>query len=172
VGHADAASLTVLAGVLRNGFLHTAIREQGGAYGGGASQDSMNAAFRFYSYRDPRLSDTLNDFDQSIAWVLETQHEWRVIEEAILGVVSSLDKPSSPAGTAKQHFHDALFGRSPAQHARFRQAVLGVTAADLIRVAEQYLKPEQASIGIVTHSGEAAQYESLCERDGIEIITL
>ncbi len=172
VGHADAASLTVLAGVLRNGFLHTAIREQGGAYGGGASQDSMNAAFRFYSYRDPRLSDTLDDFDQSIAWVLETQHEWRVIEEAILGVVSSLDKPSSPAGTAKQHFHDALFGRSPAQHARFRQEVLGVTAADLIRVAEQYLKPEQASIGIVTHSGEAAQYESLCERDGIEIITL
>ncbi|MDP5071116.1 MAG: peptidase M16, partial [Congregibacter sp.] len=32
-GHADAAALTVLAGYLRNGFLHRAIREQGGAYG-------------------------------------------------------------------------------------------------------------------------------------------
>ncbi|MCK4675516.1 MAG: insulinase family protein, partial [Gammaproteobacteria bacterium] len=31
--HADAAALSVLGGFLRNGYLHTAIREQGGAYG-------------------------------------------------------------------------------------------------------------------------------------------
>ena len=49
VQHPDAAPLTVLGGVLRNGFLHRTIREQGGAYGGGASQDSGIAAFRFYS---------------------------------------------------------------------------------------------------------------------------
>ncbi|HBO14674.1 MAG TPA: peptidase M16, partial [Halieaceae bacterium] len=59
VGHPDAAALTVLAAYLRNGFLHRAIREQGGAYGGGASQDSSIAAFRFFSYRDPRLTETL-----------------------------------------------------------------------------------------------------------------
>ncbi|MBT8148475.1 MAG: peptidase M16, partial [Gammaproteobacteria bacterium] len=171
-GHADAAPLTVLAGLMRNGFLHTAVREQGGAYGGGASQDSMNAAFRFYSYRDPRLCGTLDDFDQSIAWVLETRHEWRAIEEAILGVVSSLDKPSSPAGTAKQHYHDNLFGRTPQQQQRFRQAVLDVQAGDLLRVADTYLRDREASIGIVTHSGEAAQYTELCERENIRIHTL
>ncbi len=33
--HSDSAPLTVLGGFLRNGFLHRAIREQGGAYGGG-----------------------------------------------------------------------------------------------------------------------------------------
>ncbi|MGB4055087.1 MAG: insulinase family protein, partial [Porticoccaceae bacterium] len=66
--HVDAAALTVLGGVLRNGFLHRTIREQGGAYGGGASQDNQSGAFRFYSYRDPRIAGTLADFDQSIAW--------------------------------------------------------------------------------------------------------
>lgn len=45
--HPDAAALTVLGGFLPGGFLHRAIREQGGAYGGGASQDSGIAAFRF-----------------------------------------------------------------------------------------------------------------------------
>ncbi|MCG8612291.1 MAG: insulinase family protein, partial [Pseudomonadales bacterium] len=55
VEHEDSAALTVLGNFLRNGYLHRAIREQGGAYGGGAGQDSSIAAFRFYSYRDPRL---------------------------------------------------------------------------------------------------------------------
>ena len=75
VEHPDAAPLTVLGGVMRNGFLHRAIREQGGAYGGGASQDSGIAAFRFYSYRDPRLAETLQDFDASISWMLESTHD-------------------------------------------------------------------------------------------------
>ncbi len=166
-GHADAPALTVLAGLLRNGYLHTAIREQGGAYGGGASQDSSIAAFRFYSYRDPRITGTLEDFDQAIDWLLSSSHSWQVIEEAILGVISALDKPSSPAGTAKQHYYNQRFGRSIEHQAAFRNAVLDVREADLKRVTERYLQPEQASIGIVTHSGEAAQYQPLCEQMGI-----
>ena len=91
--HTDAAALSVLGGFMRNGYLHTAIREQGGAYGGGATQDTNIAAFKFYSYRDPRLSETLDDFDKAIDWVLNNEHEYRQLEEAILGVVGSMDKP-------------------------------------------------------------------------------
>ncbi|NEU33615.1 peptidase M16, partial [bacterium LRH843] len=58
VSHPDAAPLMVLAAYLRNGFLHSAIREKGGAYGGGASYDGNACSFRFYSYRDPRLAET------------------------------------------------------------------------------------------------------------------
>ena len=132
--HPDAAALTVLGGFLRNGFLHRAIREQGGAYGGGAAQDSSIAAFRFYSYRDPRLAETLQDFDLAVAWMLDTHHEYRALEEAILGVIGSMDKPSSPAGEAKQHFHNRLFGRSHATREQFRQRILAVSLDDLRRV--------------------------------------
>ena len=69
VEHPDAAALTILGDFLRNGFLHRAIRERGGAYGSGAGQDSGEAAFRFFSYRDPRLTETLDDFDASIKWL-------------------------------------------------------------------------------------------------------
>ncbi len=163
IQHADAAALTVLGGVLRNGFLHRAIREQGGAYGGGASQDSGIAAFKFYSYRDPRLAETLDDFDTAIDWMLNTRHEFRVLEEAILGVIGALDKPGSPAGEAKQHFHNRLAGRSHEQRQKFRQQILDVSLDDLQRVTQTYLQPERASTAVITSSSTQSMAETLAD---------
>lgn len=159
--HPDAAALTVLAGFLRNGFLHRAIREQGGAYGGGATQDSGTASFRFYSYRDPRLSDTLDDFRRSIDWMLSNNHEYSQLEEAILGVISSLDKPASPAGTAKHAFHNELFGRGKEERAAFRRQVLEVSIDQLKEVTARYLDPDKASIGIVSNKSRQQELEKL-----------
>ena len=138
--HIDSAALTVLGGVLRNGYLHRTIREQGGAYGGGASQDNQSGAFRFYSYRDPRIAGTLEDFDNSIDWLLEKPLGEDKIEEAVLGVIGGLDKPASPAGEAMQAFHSELNGRNKASIVQFRNRVLAVTDADLKRVASTYLR--------------------------------
>lgn len=156
-GHPDAAALTVLAAFLRNGYLHRAIREQGGAYGGGASHDANIAAFRFYSYRDPRLTETLDDFDAAIDWLLSTHHEQLALEESILGIVGSLDKPASPAGEAKKHFHEQLFDRSIQHRRQFRQRVINTQLPDLMRVAQTYLNPENASTAVITnhHTAEA-----------------
>ncbi len=150
--HPDAAILAVLGGFLRNGFLHRAIREQGGAYGGGASQDSNSASFRFYSYRDPRLQETLADFDHAVDWLLTKSHNHQALEEAVLGVVSSLDKPGSPAGEAKQAFQSRYFGRDDAFQKRFRERVLATRIEDLQRVAATYLLPERASFAVITNS--------------------
>ncbi|EAR59538.1 insulinase family protein [Neptuniibacter caesariensis] len=155
VEHPDSAALTILGDFLRNGFLHRAIREKGGAYGSGAGQDSGDAAFRFFSYRDPRLTETLDDFDASIQWLLENEHEDQKLEEAILGVVSSIDKPGSPAGEAKQAFHSLLFGRSPEQRKAFRSRILQVTLDDLKRVAKTYLLDADASVAVVTSKEQA-----------------
>ncbi len=155
VEHPDAAALTILGDFLRNGYLHRAIREKGGAYGSGAGQDSGDAAFRFFSYRDPRLTETLADFDASIKWLLENDHEEQKLEEAILGVVSSIDKPGSPAGEAKQAFHSALFGRTPEQRKAFRSRILQVTLEDLKAVARKYLLAANASVAVVTSKEQA-----------------
>ena len=151
-GHQDAAALTVLGGVLRNGFLHRAVREQGGAYGGGASQDNQSGAFRFFSYRDPRIAGTLDDFDNSISWALENPLGYDKIEEAILGVVGSLDKPGSPAGEAIQAFHSELNGRGKACSVQFRNQVLAITEADLKRVASTYLTADKAQTAVITNT--------------------
>ncbi|HAZ80726.1 MAG TPA: peptidase M16 [Porticoccaceae bacterium] len=164
-GHADAAALTVLGGVLRNGYLHRAIREQGGAYGGGASQDNQSGVFRFFSYRDPRIEGTLDDFNGSIEWLLSTSLGRAKVDEAILGVIGSLDKPSSPAGEAIQAFHAELNGRNKASSLAFRHRILAVTENDLKRVAEQYLRTKQAQIAIITNA-------DLASNTGLKTITL
>ena len=164
-GHADAAALTVLGDYLRNGFLHRAIREQGGAYGAGAGQDNGDAVFRFFSYRDPRVEGTLADFYASLTWLQEQAVDQQKLEEAILGVVSSIDKPGSPAGDARSTFFSSLFGRTPETRKAFRASILAVTGEDLLRVAAKYLKPELASVAVVTNAKTAesldASYEKL-----------
>ena len=166
-GHPDAPLLTVLAALLRNGYLHRAIREQGGAYGGGASHDGNIGAFRFFSYRDPRLQSTLEDFDASIRWFIDNQHEQRVLEEAILGIVGSLDKPGSPAGEAKKHFQETLFGRTQAHRAEFRKAVVHAQMHDLKRVAETYLLNGEASTAVIVSQETAAREGSSLEGLGL-----
>ncbi|MCN4144149.1 MAG: insulinase family protein [Thiohalomonas sp.] len=168
VGHVDAPPLTVLGGFLINGFLHRCIREQGGAYGSGANQDSANACFKFFSYRDPRLTNTLSDFDNSLAWLVDTTHDYQALEESILGVISSIDKPASPAGDAKMTFQSNLFGRNAQQRQKFRQQIIAVTIDDLVRVAKTYLIGQDASIAIVSNH----EHEDECSKLGLELITL
>jgi Zn-dependent M16 (insulinase) family peptidase len=152
VSHPDAAPLMVLAAYLRNGFLHSAIREKGGAYGGGASYDGNACSFRFYSYRDPRLAETFKDFDASLDWLLNTEHKPHQLEEAILGLIASMDKPGSPAGEAITACYALLHARTPVVRKQLRARLLAVTLDDLKRVAEQYLvqqKPVKAVVAPV-----------------------
>ena len=58
--------------------------------------------------------------DSSIMTYGKIQPQAVPLEEAILGVIGSMDKPSSPAGEGKQDFHNRLFGRSHAPHGTAR----------------------------------------------------
>lgn len=161
VSHPDAAPLMVLAGYLRNGYLHSAIREKGGAYGGGASYDGNACSFRFYSYRDPRLAETFKDFDASVQWLLNAEQQSHQLEEAILGLIASMDKPGSPAGEAITACYAYLHQRTPAFRKQLRERLLNVTLDDLKRVAQQYLVEQQPSRAVVAPAAKREALEQL-----------
>ncbi|WP_352336930.1 insulinase family protein [Psychrobacter sp. 16-MNA-CIBAN-0192] len=141
--HPDTAALMVLAPYLRNGYLHSAIRERGGAYGGGAGYDGNACAFKFFSYRDPHCAETFAHFDASIEWLLNEPQTAEQLEEAILGIVSGMDKPGSPAGEAVKACFADLHHRGIEWQRKMRAAILAVTIADLQRVAKQYLQGQK-----------------------------
>ena len=128
----------------------------------------MLGAFRMYSYRDPRLSDTLDDFDQAIHWLADNAPAAQQVEESILGVVASLDKPGSPAGEAKSAFHNRLFGRTDDVRRQFRSRILAVTGADLQRVGATYLVSDKANTAVLSDTGSTGAAKKL----GLEVCRL
>ena len=159
----DAAALSVLAGVLRNNFLHSEVREKGGAYGGGAGHDSTTGIFRFYSYRDPRLMETFEAFSQSIDWALNNDITDVMLEEAVLGIISSVDAPGSPAGEIRQAFHHGLFGRSAEHREASRGRYLDVRQNDLRRVIDTYLH-KTPSRAVVTSENRLGEVDNQFEQ--------
>ena len=136
--HKDAPALSVLAAVLKWGYLHPAIREKGGAYGGGAMNDTSTNTFKFYSYRDPKCIETFSAFKESIEWAkrsITPQH----LEEAILDVVSSVDRPLLPVGEAKNDFNFNLEDIAIEERLEMRQRIINCSIEDLINVTNKYL---------------------------------
>ncbi|GAB6070397.1 insulinase family protein [Thiomicrorhabdus hydrogeniphila] len=166
--HEDAAKLSVLGACLRNGFLHSTIREKGGAYGGGASYNAEAAAFVFYSYRDPRLLETYADFKRAKDWLMSSEATQAKVDEAILNVISSMDKPGSPAGEMKKAFYQELYGRTHDIRMAYREGVISTTIDDLRVMADKYLTNDKTSSVVLTNTGGA---ESLADTE-FEIITL
>ena len=161
--HEDAPALTVLGTVLRNGYLHSAIREKGGAYGAGASQDSNNKVFKFFSYRDPKCTETFKEFKKSREWSIKNITEEQ-LEEGVLGVISSIDKPLSPFGEAMSDFMSSLDQKTQDERLSFRSKVKECSLADLAMVSEKYLFNESKRSAI---AGE--NYETELKDLGFEI---
>ena len=153
-GHPDAPKLAVLGACLRNGYLHTAVREKGGAYGGGAGYNADSAAFSFYSYRDPRLMETYSDFAKATDWLMSADATQAKVDEAILNVISAMDKPGSPAGEMKNAFRQKLYGRDYAYRMAYRQGVISTTVDELRALAEKYFIADKASFAVLTHTGK------------------
>lgn len=166
--HDDAPKLSVLGACLRNGFLHSAVREKGGAYGGGASFNAEASAFVFYSYRDPRLMETFEDFKRAKDWLMSSDATQAKVDEAILNVISAMDKPGSPAGEVKKAFFQKLYGRTYDVRMAYRQGVISTTLDELRQLADKYLSSENYSSAVLTSKGN----EELLTDSGFEIYTL
>ncbi len=165
-GHEDAPLLSVMSACLRNGFLHSAVREKGGAYGGGASFDAESGALVMYSYRDPRLMETYADFDRALDWLVTSATQEQV-DEAILNIVSAMDKPGSPAGEAKKAFYQELYGRDHDKRVAYRQAVLNADIIGVRALGERYLQAATTR-AVVTQASQS----DVLTANGFELIKL
>ena len=71
----------------------------------------MQGPLNFF-HRDPNIEKTFEAFGESVNWALKSITNEK-LEEGILNVISSIDKPSSPASEALSDFNSNYNGFSP-----------------------------------------------------------
>ncbi|ANB12221.1 Cym1p [Sugiyamaella lignohabitans] len=132
----DSAALQILSNLLTHRYLHTEIREKGGAYGGGASYSAMDGVLAFYSYRDPNPLNTIETIGNTGRWAVAKEWTERDLREAKLSIFQGIDAPISPRSEIS---YELYYGLTNEMRQARREALLGVSVKDISAVAEKYL---------------------------------
>ncbi|MFW6285822.1 MAG: insulinase family protein [Nanoarchaeota archaeon] len=85
----------VLNNYLRYKYLWENIRMKGGAYGGGGIIN-RNGTFTIFSYRDPRIKGTYDDYDKIFEHIKKLNLSQKEIKQYIIGSISNFDEPLKP----------------------------------------------------------------------------
>ncbi|PCJ62282.1 MAG: hypothetical protein COA79_04260 [Planctomycetota bacterium] len=137
--HKDSPVLIVLSRILSSGFMHTEVREKGGAYGGNASFSPVTGHFSFISYRDPNIIKTYAIYDLAAESVINGNLTEENVTEGILQTFSSIDGPILPASEASIGHSQQKQGLTQKMRQEFRDRLKKVTLKDIKRVTKKYL---------------------------------
>lgn len=132
--------------LLENCHLHKEIREKGGAYGSGASYAPHTGNFHFYSYRDPNLSKTIDEFQKALEKISHGKFTKIELEEAKFGVIQAIDAPVPPGNRAMTAYSWKRAGRTAQDRQNFRKAVLSATKEDVASAVKDLLLPNEGLI--------------------------
>ncbi len=151
--HPFAPALTVSTVLFDNKILHRRIREQGGAYGCGATYSSSLGNFNFHSYRDPHIAASLQTFHEAIDEVSAGHFSEQDLEEAKLGIIQQFDIPISPGSRALTAYSWLRDGKTKEMRQEFRDRLLSLTSKDLRHAVESELLPKKDHGTIVSFAG-------------------
>lgn len=138
--HTDAAAVCLSSFLFDNIILHRRIREEGGAYGGGAHFSMLSGKFYFFGYRDPHITHTLQAFQEAVDTIGKGQFEARHLEEAKLEMIQSLDNPVSPGSRASVAYNWWRTGLTQEKRQHFRNRILNTTQEDIKNAIEKHIK--------------------------------
>ncbi len=92
-------ALRVLKVIMGYDYLWNQVRVKGGAYGCMCSFSKSGDSY-FVSYRDPNLKKTVDVFEQATDYVASFAQDDRSMTQYIIGAISELDTPLTPAAKA------------------------------------------------------------------------
>lgn len=151
--HPDTPALHVAACLFDNITLHPEIRERGGAYGGGATNNALAGNFYFYSYRDPNICSTLKAFESAIEMIASGHFDESNLEEAKLEVVQGLDSPVAPGSRGDLAYSWMREGRLLQVRQAFRDRLLSLAPEDVISAVEKHLVHQSKKGAVVVFAG-------------------
>lgn len=119
-------SLSVLQVIFSYEYLWINIRVKGGAYGAMCSFTRSGQGY-FTSYRDPNLYKTYEIYKNAAKYVAEIDIDDRDMKKYIIGTISNIDTPLTPAAKGDKSFYSYLLGYSMETYQKERDEILATT---------------------------------------------
>ena len=119
-------ALRVLKVMMGYDYLWNQVRVVGGAYGCMCSFGRNGDAY-FVSYRDPNLEKTIRTYEQSADYIAGCRLDEREVTQFIIGAVSELDTPMTPAVKGIYSLGGYMTGLSMERLQKERDELLAVT---------------------------------------------
>jgi hypothetical protein len=130
VGAEPTGATAVVQHYLNTTWLWNKVRVQGGAYGGSCALDRRTGTFTFSSYRDPNLIETLDIYDETGAFLRETEISRSEVTKSIIGVIGQIDHYQLPDAKGFTSTLRWLIDETDESLQRYRDEVLSATPED------------------------------------------
>jgi len=162
LGYHFHASSLVVTRYLRNAWLWDQVRVQGGAYGAFCFFDRISGSLAFVSYRDPNLTRTLEAFDQSAQFLLETDLSEEELTKSIIGAIGDLDGHMLPDAKGYASTLRYLIRDTEAERQKMRDEILNTQASDFKAFGRVLANVRED--GLVKVLGSASAIEEIAAR--------
>jgi Zn-dependent M16 (insulinase) family peptidase len=165
-GEKTSGAMSVVSRFLRTSYLWDKVRVVGGAYGCSNVFSPNTGLFKYTSYRDPNLMETLKVYDETPAFLEHTAKELSpaTLSNAIIGMVGDLDRPQQPDQKGFASMERYLTGYTDEMRQERREQVLGTSAKDFKEFGER--------LGAVSKTGTVAVVGSSAALESPEVAGL
>ena len=126
--------MDVLDQVLGRDYLTQQIRVQGGAYGAWAAFGRSGIAY-FGSYRDPKLTETLDVYAGAVDYVAGFEASGDEMTRYLIGVIADRDQPTTPSVLGRRAMAYHLQGITLDTRQAERDEILATTVEDIRAMA-------------------------------------
>ncbi len=123
-------ALKVLKVMMGYDYLWNNVRVKGGAYGCMCNFYRNGDAY-FVSYRDPNLDKTIDVYEKAAEYIKNIKLDERTVTQFIIGAVSELDTPMTPAARGNYSLGGYLTGMSMERVQKERDELLTTTQDEL-----------------------------------------
>ncbi|MDO5590626.1 MAG: insulinase family protein [Lachnospiraceae bacterium] len=147
-GEEYTGALQILKVILSYEYLWQNVRVKGGAYGCMSNFNRVGEGY-FVSYRDPNLKKTMDIYEGVVEYVKNFDVSDRDMTKYIIGTMSNLDQPMTPATKGDRSMNLYMNKVDEAMLQKTRNEVLDATKEDIRKLApilEAVLKAEQLCV--------------------------
>jgi Zn-dependent M16 (insulinase) family peptidase len=148
-------SVSVITNYLGTTWIWERVRIQGGAYGGFCVFDRHSGVLDFLSYRDPNLLDTIANYDGTSDFLKHLDLRSEELTKSIIGAIGGIDAYQLPDAKGYTSLIRYLVRESDDERQRYRDQVLGTTAADFRTFASALEQVNRNGLVVVMGSQEA-----------------